>query len=78
MRPYNAVAVTVGPGLSMCLRVGVVAAQRLSHNHSLPIIPVHHMASRRCRLTVFVYGVPVVPVRVAVLRRRRCRLNTSG
>ena len=39
----SAVAVTVGPGLSMCLRVGVVKAQDLCHQHWLPIVPVHHM-----------------------------------
>ena len=39
----SAVAVTVGPGLSMCLRVGVVKAQNLCAEHNLPIVPVHHM-----------------------------------
>ena len=39
----SAVAVTVGPGLSMCLRVGVVAAQNLCAAHDIPIVPVHHM-----------------------------------
>ena len=39
----SAVAVTVGPGLSMCLRVGVVAAQDVCAQHKIPIIPVHHM-----------------------------------
>lgn len=39
----TAVAVTVGPGLSMCLRVGVVAAQDLCAAHNTPIVPVHHM-----------------------------------
>ena len=39
----SAVAVTVGPGLSMCLRVGVVAAQNLCAAHDVPIVPVHHM-----------------------------------
>ena len=45
VRPENlsAVAVTVGPGLSMCLRVGVVKAQNMCAQHSLPIVPVHHM-----------------------------------
>ena len=39
----SAVAVTVGPGLSMCLRVGVVAAQNLCAAYDVPIVPVHHM-----------------------------------
>jgi N6-L-threonylcarbamoyladenine synthase len=38
-----AVAVTVGPGLSLCLRVGAHAARRLAAAHALPLIPVHHM-----------------------------------
>ena len=36
-------AVTVGPGLSMCLRVGVRKAQKISGEHGIPIVPVHHM-----------------------------------
>ena len=39
----TAVAVTVGPGLSMCLRVGVVKARSIAAAHRLPIVPVHHM-----------------------------------
>ena len=37
------VAVTVGPGLSLCLRVGVMKARSLSSTHRLPIAEVHHM-----------------------------------
>jgi N6-L-threonylcarbamoyladenine synthase len=39
----TAVAVTVGPGLVMCLRVGVTKAQSICAVHDIPIIPVHHM-----------------------------------
>uniref|UniRef100_A0A7S3QQA2 N(6)-L-threonylcarbamoyladenine synthase n=1 Tax=Dunaliella tertiolecta TaxID=3047 RepID=A0A7S3QQA2_DUNTE len=39
----DAVAVTVGPGLSLCLRVGVVKAMALSATHRLPLVRVHHM-----------------------------------
>jgi len=42
-RQVSAVAVTVGPGLSMCLRVGVRKAQKISGEHGIPIVPVHHM-----------------------------------
>lgn len=48
----SAVAVTVGPGLSMCLRVGVVAAQNICARHAKPIVPVHHMVGRRRRRAV--------------------------
>eukprot|EP00887_Chlorella_sp_A99_P006570 scaffold3.g6570.t1 len=39
----SAVAVTVGPGLSLCLRVGVLKARALAAEHRLPLVPVHHM-----------------------------------
>lgn len=45
IRPQDldAVAVTVGPGLSLCLRVGVLKARQLCAAHNLPLVPVHHM-----------------------------------
>ncbi|KAI3906001.1 hypothetical protein MKW98_016397 [Papaver atlanticum] len=39
----SAVAVTIGPGLSLCLRVGVQKARRIAGKFSLPIVGVHHM-----------------------------------
>ncbi|XP_051145734.1 probable tRNA N6-adenosine threonylcarbamoyltransferase, mitochondrial isoform X3 [Andrographis paniculata] len=39
----SAVAVTIGPGLSLCLRVGVSKARKLAGTHILPIVGVHHM-----------------------------------
>ncbi|KAK1395335.1 putative tRNA N6-adenosine threonylcarbamoyltransferase, mitochondrial [Heracleum sosnowskyi] len=39
----SAVAVTIGPGLSLCLRVGVQKARQLAGSYSLPIVNVHHM-----------------------------------
>ncbi|KAL3616538.1 glutamated carboxypeptidase [Castilleja foliolosa] len=39
----SAVAVTIGPGLSLCLRVGVRKARKLAGAHALPIVGVHHM-----------------------------------
>lgn len=39
----DAVAVTVGPGLSLCLDVGVRKARDVSRQHSLPLVPIHHM-----------------------------------
>ncbi|XP_073288633.1 probable tRNA N6-adenosine threonylcarbamoyltransferase, mitochondrial [Primulina huaijiensis] len=39
----SAVAVTIGPGLSLCLRVGVRKARKLAGTNVLPIIGVHHM-----------------------------------
>ncbi|KAL5571938.1 hypothetical protein UlMin_021535 [Ulmus minor] len=42
-RDLSAVAVTIGPGLSLCLRVGVQKARRIAGTFSLPIVGVHHM-----------------------------------
>nr|GMD30645.1 probable tRNA N6-adenosine threonylcarbamoyltransferase, mitochondrial [Ipomoea batatas] len=42
-KDLTAVAVTIGPGLSLCLRVGVQKARRIAGAHSLPIVGVHHM-----------------------------------
>ncbi|KAI3743791.1 hypothetical protein L1987_56858 [Smallanthus sonchifolius] len=39
----SAVAVTIGPGLSLCLRVGVQKARRIAATYQLPIVGVHHM-----------------------------------
>jgi N6-L-threonylcarbamoyladenine synthase len=38
-----AVAVTVGPGLSLCLQVGVKKATEIASAHSIPLVKVHHM-----------------------------------
>jgi N6-L-threonylcarbamoyladenine synthase len=39
----SAVAVTLGPGLAMCLRVGVSKARGVASQHGLPLVNVHHM-----------------------------------
>ncbi|XP_042509843.1 probable tRNA N6-adenosine threonylcarbamoyltransferase, mitochondrial [Macadamia integrifolia] len=39
----SAVAVTIGPGLSLCLRVGVRKARKVAGKFNLPIVGVHHM-----------------------------------
>ncbi|GAX78004.1 hypothetical protein CEUSTIGMA_g5446.t1 [Chlamydomonas eustigma] len=39
----DVVAVTIGPGLSLCLRVGVSKARQISRDFQIPIINVHHM-----------------------------------
>ncbi|MCU9615317.1 tRNA (adenosine(37)-N6)-threonylcarbamoyltransferase complex transferase subunit TsaD [Caldibacillus lycopersici] len=40
----SAIAVTAGPGLVGALLIGVEAAKSLSFAHSLPLVPVHHIA----------------------------------
>ena len=39
----TAIAVTVGPGLALCLLVGVKKAMELSAKHKIPLVRVHHM-----------------------------------
>jgi tRNA threonylcarbamoyl adenosine modification protein TsaD len=39
----SAVAVTVGPGLSLCLDVGVRKARSVARAAGVPLVPVHHM-----------------------------------
>mmetsp|Transcript_43662 Transcript_43662/g.103028 ORF Transcript_43662/g.103028 Transcript_43662/m.103028 type:complete len:678 (+) Transcript_43662:66-2099(+) len=39
----SAVAVTVGPGLGLCLEVGVRKALKIAAKHRLPLVRVHHM-----------------------------------
>ncbi|CAN0889849.1 Probable tRNA N6-adenosine threonylcarbamoyltransferase, mitochondrial [Linum grandiflorum] len=39
----SAVAVTIGPGLGLCLRVGVQKAHKLAGAFNLPIVGIHHM-----------------------------------
>ena len=42
----DAVAVTLGPGLEICLRVGANAARELARAHELPFVAVHHLEVR--------------------------------
>ncbi|XP_030551985.2 probable tRNA N6-adenosine threonylcarbamoyltransferase, mitochondrial isoform X2 [Rhodamnia argentea] len=42
-RDLSAVAVTIGPGLSLCLRVGVRKARNIAGLFCKPIVGVHHM-----------------------------------
>ncbi|KAL1331314.1 hypothetical protein HN51_048581 [Arachis hypogaea] len=42
-KDLTAVAVTIGPGLSLCLRVGVQKARQIAGSFKLPIIGIHHM-----------------------------------
>jgi len=39
----DAVAVTIGPGLSLCLKVGVMKARQMAFQHQIPTVKVHHM-----------------------------------
>jgi N6-L-threonylcarbamoyladenine synthase len=42
-KPVDAIAVTYGPGLEMCLWEGIIFAKELSKKWKVPIIPTNHM-----------------------------------
>lgn len=42
-KELSAVAVTIGPGLSLCLRVGIRKARNIAGRFMLPIVGIHHM-----------------------------------
>ncbi|CAI9103674.1 OLC1v1002204C2 [Oldenlandia corymbosa var. corymbosa] len=42
-KDLSAVAVTIGPGLSLCLHVGVQKARKIAGSFNLPLVGVHHM-----------------------------------
>jgi tRNA A37 threonylcarbamoyltransferase TsaD len=43
MKELSAIAVTVGPGIPACLRIGVNKAKALCERYNLPMIPVNHL-----------------------------------
>ena len=42
----DAIAVTVGPGLEVCLRIGCEAAKSLALAHNKPFVAVHHLEAQ--------------------------------
>ncbi len=56
----DAIAVTVGPGLEICLRVGCEGAKALALTHDKPFIGVHHLEAHvlMARLAVGAAEVP--------------------
>lgn len=49
----SGIAVTIGPGLSLCLHVGVCAARRLARTASVSFVPVHHMEAHALVVRAF-------------------------
>eukprot|EP01127_Copromyxa_protea_P020987 TRINITY_DN7105_c0_g1_i1.p1 TRINITY_DN7105_c0_g1~~TRINITY_DN7105_c0_g1_i1.p1 ORF type:complete len:370 (-),score=60.12 TRINITY_DN7105_c0_g1_i1:335-1444(-) len=42
-KDLTAIAVTRGPGLGLCLEVGIIKAKEIAREHNLPVIAVNHM-----------------------------------
>ena len=51
---FDAVAVTVGPGLAPCLRVGASFAEKLAEQHSVPLIQVNHLEAHLLTPRMFI------------------------
>jgi N6-L-threonylcarbamoyladenine synthase len=62
---FDAVAVTVGPGLEPALWQGIVFAQALAEKHGVPLIPVNHMEAHL--LSSLVQGGKLEDIRLPVL-----------
>ena len=45
LEDITAIAVTIGPGLAICLHVGMTKAIELSHAYQIPLITTHHLES---------------------------------
>lgn len=75
-RDLDAVAVTIGPGLSLCLRVGVLKARQIAVEASRPLVPIHHMEAHAlvARLTAGGGLSPANPVQFPFL----CLLVSGG
>ena len=43
LEDFEAIAVTTGPGLAVCLQQGLAFAKGLAQKHQLKLIPVHHL-----------------------------------
>ena len=43
LQDIDAIGVTVGPGLEICLRVGCNAARQLAIQHNKPFVAIHHL-----------------------------------
>lgn len=81
----SAIAVTVGPGLSLCLEVGVRKAVALSAAHQIPLLRVHHMEAHAVvawlpspRDPLVPSGAPVAGSAVPALTAELLPAHTAG
>uniref|UniRef100_A0A0E0RHD0 N(6)-L-threonylcarbamoyladenine synthase n=2 Tax=Oryza rufipogon TaxID=4529 RepID=A0A0E0RHD0_ORYRU len=70
----SAVAVTVGPGLSLCLRVGVHKARKIAKSFRLPIVGVHHMEAH----ALVSRSTDDIPISSATKDDRQIRANIAA
>lgn len=64
-RHIDAVAVTVGPGLGLCLRVGLEYARQIAIRRSIPLIAVNHLEVYSLTLSFsLLLSFPLLPFRI--------------
>lgn len=79
--PVDAIAVTYGPGLEMCLWEGITFAKELAKKWSVPLIPVNHMEGHI--LSVFgkskgAFKIPLQKGKRKILKKPILVLLVSG
>uniref|UniRef100_A0A0D9Y760 N(6)-L-threonylcarbamoyladenine synthase n=1 Tax=Oryza glumipatula TaxID=40148 RepID=A0A0D9Y760_9ORYZ len=70
----SAVAVTVGPGLSLCLRVGVHKARKIAKSFHLPIVGAHRMEAQ----ALVSRSTDDIPISSATKDDRQIRANIAA
>ena len=73
----DAVAVTAGPGLEICLRVGAEAAKALAAAHSKPFVAVHHLEAHVLMARLACDPPPQFPFLTLLVSGGHCQLLLS-
>ena len=73
----DAVAVTVGPGLEICLRVGCESAKALAMQHAKPFIAVHHLEAHVLMARLACEQPPAFPFLTLLVSGGHCMLLLS-
>eukprot|EP00962_Isochrysis_galbana_P052110 scaffold23494_cov101-Isochrysis_galbana.AAC.1 len=73
----DAVAVTVGPGLEICLRVGAEEAKRLALAHGKPFVAIHHLEAHVLMARLACQPPPPFPFLTLLVSGGHCQLLLS-
>ncbi len=91
-KPVNAICVTYGPGLEMCLWEGIIFAKELAQKWLVPLIPVNHMeghilsvfGKNKGKFIISKVKLPILSLLVSgghtelVLSKKPARLNSRS
>jgi len=76
MKDIDAVAVTKGPGLEICLRVGMRKAQAIATEYNKPFVTVHHLEAH-CMMARLAGQIPQIGLSGAAPTKKEADLATS-